>query len=384
MKYLLYYIFFFLPPDHLHCQDTSKSIDSLLRTYYKDTLPGAIVLISKNNHTIFKKGYGLANLQTREKINSSTNFNIGSLTKQFTAFSIVQLAAKKQLSLQDKLTKYFHGFNNKTGNLITIRQLLTHSSGIIDHYAFTDTSLIKHAADKDVLSAVKNIDSTYFTPGTKYRYSNTAYCLLAMIIEKVSGQLYNDYIKKNIFTALSMPHAVVLRPGMHVYHQAYGYDYDSNKNSFSKLDADEAIFFSTEGDGGIYTSADEYLLWYRSLQKPLPVDKSVVQECRSSQFMIDTLNNLSYGYGWFVSEKDAAKAVYHTGSNGGFRAIVYSVPSKDYMITIFSNRTGVDLEVLVQQINKILGVTNNSFTKIETLVSFINSSPIFAPCKEII
>jgi D-alanyl-D-alanine carboxypeptidase len=384
MKLIICAVLFFLCAAPVYCQDNTKSIDSLLRTYYKENEPGAFVLISQNNQPIFKKGYGLANLQTKEKISSNTNFNIGSLTKQFTAFCIVQLAAKKQLSLQDKLIKYFPGFNHKTGNLITIQQLLTHSSGIIDHYAFTDTSLVKHATDKDVLNAVKNIDSTYFIPGTKYRYSNTAYCLLAMIIEKISGMPYNDYVNKNIFTPLSMQHAVVLQTGKPVYNQAFGYDYDSSKNAFSKLDADEAIFFSTEGDGGIYTSADEYLQWYQSLQQPLPANSSIVQKCRSAQFEIDSLNKLSYGYGWFVSEKDSTKAVYHTGSNGGFRAIVFTLPSKNYMVTIFSNRTGIDLEKMVQQINEILGVTNNSFTKVEALVSFINSSPIFAACKEII
>ena len=183
---------------------------------------------------------------------------------------------------------------------------------------------------------------------------------------------------------LSMQHAVVLQTGKPVYNQAFGYDYDGSKNAFSKLDAGEAIFFSTEGDGGIYTSADEYLHWYHSLQQPLPVNSSIVQKCRSPQFKIDSLNRLSYGYGWFVSEKDSIKAVYHTGSNGGFRAIVFTVPSKNYLVTIFSNRTGIDLEKMVQQINEILGVTNNSFTKVGALVSFINSSPIFAACKEII
>ncbi|HTE09305.1 MAG TPA: serine hydrolase domain-containing protein [Chitinophagaceae bacterium] len=384
MKLIICAVLFFLCTTPVYCQYNTKSIDSLLRTYYKENEPGAFVLISQNNQPIFKKGYGLANLQTKEKISSHTNFNIGSLTKQFTAFCIVQLAAKKQLSLQDKLIKYFPGFNHKTGNLITIQQLLTHSSGIIDHYAFTDTSLVKHATDKDVLNAVKNIDSTYFIPGTRYRYSNTAYCLLAMIIEKISGMSYNDYINKNIFMPLSMQHAVVLQTGKPVYNQAFGYDYDGSKNAFSKLDADEAIFFSTEGDGGIYTSADEYLHWYHSLQQPLPVNSSIVQKCRSPQFKIDSLNRLSYGYGWFVSEKDSIKAVYHTGSNGGFRAIVFTVPSKNYLVTIFSNRTGIDLEKMVQQINEILGVTNNSFTKVGALVSFINSSPIFAACKEII
>jgi D-alanyl-D-alanine carboxypeptidase len=384
MKYLFYTVLFFLTAEQACSQSSLQSIDSLLLTYYKGNEPGAVVVISRSNKTIFKKGYGLANVQTKQGITSSTHFNIGSLTKQFTAFCIVQLAEKKRLLLNDKLVKYFPDFNKKTGNLITIQQLLTHSSGIIDHYAFTDTTITKHATDKDVLNAVKNIDSTYFTPGTKYRYSNTAYCLLAMIIEKISGMSYHDYIKQNIFGPLSMKNAAVLQIGTPVYNSAYGYDYDSSKKIFSKLDADESIFFSTEGDGGIYTSIDEYLHWFHSLQYPLPANKAIVEKARSPQYIIDPVNKLSYGYGWFISDKDTARAVYHTGSNGGFRAIVFSIPAQNYTVAIFSNRTGIDLEKLVQQINTIEGVTNNSFTKIEALVSFINSSPIFAPCKEIL
>ncbi len=383
MKLFISFLVFFILATHTFGQHI-KRLDSLLRTCYKDNEPGAFVIISHNGQVTFKKGYGLANMQTAEKITSSTNFNIGSVTKQFTAFCIAQLAEKKKLSLQDKIIKYFPDFNPATGNAITIQMLLTHCSGIIDHYAFTDTNTVKHATDKDVLNAVKNIDSTYFIPGTKYRYSNTAYCLLAMIIEKISGMPYNEYISKNIFTPLQMQHAVVLQTGKPIYSRAYGYEYDADKKHFTKLDEDEAIFFSTEGDGGIYTSADNYLKWFLSLQNPLPQNKNVVQQCRSAHFLIDSLNKLSYGYGWFVSEKDAVKAVYHSGSNGGFRAMVFTIPSKKYMVAVFSNRTGVDLEQLVQQINEIAGVTNNSFTKVEALVSFINSSPIFAPCKEIL
>ena len=384
MKYLVYTTLLLLCTGPVFCQANTKIVDSLLRTYYKETEPGAMVVIRQGNQTIFKKGYGLANLQTKEKITSATNFNIGSLTKQFTAFCIVQLSAKKQLSLQDKLIKYFPDFNKKTGNLITIQQLLTHCSGIVDHYAFTDTNRVRHAADKDVLDAVKNIDSTYFPPGTAYRYSNTAYCLLALIIEKISGMAYSTYISKNIFIPFSMQRAAVLQMGKPIYQQAYGYDFDSSRHAFSKLDAAEAIFFSTEGDGGIYTSADAYLHWWQSLQEPPAASKNTVEKCRTGQFLIDAAAKLSYGYGWFISDKDTVKAVYHTGSNGGFRALVFTLPSKNYMVSIFSNRTGVDLEKVLQQINEIMRVSNNSFTKVEALVSFINTSPIFAPCKEIL
>jgi len=384
MKYIVYTLLFLPAFVHISAQDAVKSIDSLLHTCYRENEPGAMVLISYNRQTIFKKGYGLANTATRAAINSRTLFNIGSITKQFTAFAILQMAANKQLSLNDRLTKYFPGFNPKTGNRITLRHLLTHSSGIADHYAYTDTNRVKHAGDKDVLAAVKHIDTTYFTAGTQYRYSNTAYCLLALVIEKISGMSYQAYIRKNIFMPLHMQHSVVLQPGFPVNKSALGYDFDSNRQQFNKLDAAESIFFSTEGDGGIYTSADEYLRWWQSLQQPSPASRATVQKARSPQFSVDSSQRLFYGYGWFVSDKDSIRVVSHTGSNGGFRAMVFTIPAKNYMVVIFSNRTGIDLEKLVQQINDILHITNNSFTKTAALVSCIHSSPIFAPCKEII
>jgi CubicO group peptidase (beta-lactamase class C family) len=137
---------------------------------------------------IFKNSYGLADLETKTNLNSTTNFNIGSLTKQFTAFAILQLVESKKLSLDDHLDKFFPGLNKKVAETITIKELLTHSSGLIDHYDLCDTKTMKHAHINDVLNAIKNTDSTYFVPGSHFRYSNTAYCLLSLIIEKISGE----------------------------------------------------------------------------------------------------------------------------------------------------------------------------------------------------
>jgi D-alanyl-D-alanine carboxypeptidase len=358
----------------LFCQATTDRLDSLFKTIYTDQYPGAAIAIESDAKIIFKKGYGLANLQTKDKIETTTNLNIGSLTKQFTAYCILQLAGRGKLSLDDKLVKYFPGFNLKTGNVISVRQLLTHSSGIIDHYAFTDTNIIKHATDKDVLTAVENVDSTYFIPGSKYRYSNTAYCLLALIIEKLSGISYNDFVKKNIFEPLGMNHSAVLKIGSLKFHAALGYTVSpnaiDNKKQFEVLDADQSIFFSTEGDGGIYTSIDDYLKWCNAWQNGNKLNKALMQQAQSAHFLIDPVNKLSYGYGWFVSEKNKTKLVYHTGSNGGFRAISFFIPSSKYHIIIFSNRDDIDLEELVIKINIILHVNNESFTKIESLVSF--------------
>jgi len=384
MKHIFYLFLFVAAVPAAKAQDPRvDSIDSLLRTYYNDSTPGAAVLISVNKKTFFDEAYGLADLQAKERTGIHTNFNIGSLTKQFTAFCIVDLAAKKQLSLEDKIIKYFPSFSKKVGNLVSIRQLLSHSSGILDHYSFTDTTRIRHATDKDVLEPIQHIDSTYFTPGTRYRYSNTAYCLLALIIEKISGKSYADYVDQEIFKRLQMQQTTVFAPGKPIVEQAVGYVYDSSKKTFSKLDADEAIFFSTEGDGGVYTSISDYDRWWQFLQDTTSKYAAVVEAVRTPHLAVQPETKLFYGYGWFVSNLDTARVVYHTGSNGGFRAIVFSIPSQNYMVTIFSNRTGVDLEKLVQEINAIMGITNNSFTKIEGLVSRIHSSTIFAPCKEI-
>ena len=113
-------------------------IDSLFRTIYKNDEPGVSIVIMEKGKPFFKNNYGIADMATRHKISSSTNFNIGSLTKQFTAMSILQLAEKKKLSLDDKLGKFFPEVNRKLADAITVRHLLTHSSGIVEHYDLTD------------------------------------------------------------------------------------------------------------------------------------------------------------------------------------------------------------------------------------------------------
>jgi len=339
--------------------DTAKmqlQIDSLLETIYKIDAPGISMCIIQKGELVFKKSYGLADLQTKSNLNSKTSFNIGSLTKQFTAFAILQLAERKKLSLDDHLSKFFPGVNKKVAETITIKELLTHSSGIIDHYDLTDTKNMKHAHINDVLNAIKNTDSTYFIPGSHFRYSNTAYCLLSLIIEKISEMTYAQYLKKNIFVPLSMKNTVIWSEKEKIENEATGYEFDSVAKSFKKSGADENIFFSTEGDGGIYTSVDDYLKWFTALQSGKIFRKEMISKARTSQFVIDKENQMSYGYGWFIDEGFIPRKVYHSGSNGGFRAYSFSIPEKNFLILIFSNRNDVDLEKLVKQVFNICSI----------------------------
>jgi D-alanyl-D-alanine carboxypeptidase len=358
-----------------------REIDSLLNGYYSPNEPGAAVAIMQDGEVVFKKCYGVGNLESKEKITLSTIFNIASITKQFTAMAILQLAEMKKLSLQDSLLKFFPDFNAKVGGRVTVKHLLTHCSGIADHYENTDLQKVKHVADRNVLNAVKDNDSVYFPAGTKYRYSNTAYCLLAMIIEKVTGISYGQYLRRYIFEPAGMKHSQVWDENLPSKKRATGYRFDIASKSFSKSDADENIFFSTLGDGGIYTSVDEYLLWFSALQNATTLNDSLTEMARTIQFRIN--DQLGYGFGWFVGNSDNQSTAYHTGSNGGFRSIVFSIPAKNYLLVIFSNRTGIDMEEVAIKINKILRTSSKPFTKIEPFISFQVCWPIFAPCKMI-
>ena len=367
MKQILVYYLLFPMTIHAVAQNESARIDSLMSSLYKPGYPGAAIAVVKSGEVVFKKGYGVADLDSKNAITSSTNFNICSMTKQFTAYGILQLLHAGKLSLDDKLNKYFHDFAPRVAGMITIRNLLTHSSGIVDHYSYVDKKLYKEFWDKDVLTAIQHIDSVYFQPGSRYQYSNTAFCLLSQIIERLSGETYPAYIVNHIFTPLGMNRSGVIQPDFRISDRALGYE--CVNDTFKISDAKESLFFSTMGDGGVYTSIDDYLKWIFAIQQKKVLNPLLVQEAQSPQFLIDTARKISYGYGWFVAGSGNEKLVYHTGSNGGFRTIVFTKPSENYSVVIFSNRTGVDLEDLIRVINKIYGVDDKAFVKLETLIS---------------
>ncbi len=348
---------------------TKYIIDSFLRITYTDSLPGATVGIIKNNSFVFAKSYGVRNLKTGEKITSSTDFNIASLTKQFTAIAILLLEEQHKLSLTDKLSRFFPDMNKKVADSITIQQLLTHSSGIRDHYDYIDTKTLKHAHNIDVYNAVKNVDSLYFKPGTKFQYSNTGYCLLALVIEKVSGISYNDYMQQNIFQPAGMKDTRIWNEQASILQPATGYDKDSITNRFMPSGANEHIFFSTEGDGGIYTSLADYIHWLSALQKENVFSKKIVDKARTIEHYIDAKSKLGYGFGWFVDESETNKKVYHSGSNGGFRTYSFTIPAENFMIVVFSNRSDIDIEETARKIYSLLFPDKKPFTKIEVLTS---------------
>jgi D-alanyl-D-alanine carboxypeptidase len=350
-----------------NAQNEHDRTDSLMSSIYQYDSPGAAIAVIKDGRVVFKRGYGLADLHSKAPITPSTNFNICSMTKQFTACAILQLQRDGKLSLDDNLSRFFPDFAPGVASIVSVRHLLTHSSGIMEHYSFVDRARYTEFWDKDVLTALRSVDSLYFQPGSRYRYSNAAFCLLALIIEKLSGETYPAYLRNHVFGPLNMMRSDVIQPDFKIADRAFGYECD--KDTFRIADAKESLFFSTMGDGGVYTSIDDYLRWITAIQQKSVMDPALVNEVQSAQFPIDTARNLSYGFGWFVAGSGDSRLVYHTGSNGGFRTIVLTKPSAKYAVVIFSNRTGVDLEDLVRAINKIYAIDDKAFVKLESLIS---------------
>ena len=350
-----------------NAQNEHARTDSLMSSMYQGGRPGAAIAVIKDGSVVFKKGYGVADVDSKALITPSTNFNICSMTKQFTAYAILQLQRAGKLSLDDKMSRFFPDFASGVASMVSVRQLLTHSSGMREHYSYVERTLYKEFWDKDVLTALRAVDSLYFPPGSRYRYSNAAFCLLSLIIEKLSGETFPAYICNQVFAPLDMMRSNVIQPDFNISNRAFGYECE--KDTFRIADAKESLFFSTMGDGGVYTSIDDYLRWITAIQQKRVLDAALVEEAQSRQFPIDTTRNLSYGFGWFVAGSGDSKLVYHTGSNGGFRSIVLMKPSAKYAVIVFSNRTGVDLEDLVRIINRIYGIDDKAFVKLDTLIS---------------
>jgi CubicO group peptidase (beta-lactamase class C family) len=227
-----------------------KQIDSIMLPLVKNNLLSGTVLIAVNDAIVFQKAFGMANVENGIQNKEDTKFEIASITKMFTAISIMQLYERGKLDLQDKLIKYLPDFT--PGNKITIYNLLTHTSGLPSYYALGKN----HADFKEVISWIKAL-SLKFEPSTDFEYSNSGYALLAFVIENISGLTYEDYLRHNIFIPCEMNHSgmIPLDPALTARDLAKGY----STNESGGLQRSEWRGPLGKGDGALYsTSGDMY------------------------------------------------------------------------------------------------------------------------------
>lgn len=310
-------------------------VDGLFGDYDHPEVPGASVAIYRDGRIALAKAYGCADLGARAPARVETNYRLASVTKQFTAMCIMQLAERGQLAYDDPITRFFPDFP-AIGRGITVRQFLGHTSGLKDYEDLIPPGRTEQLQDRDVLEILKSQEQTYFPPGTQYRYSNSGYALLALVVEQISGQDFATYLKENIFAPLGMDATVAYEPGIStVPRRALGY----RRTDAGWEDADQSMTSAVLGDGGIYTSVVDYFRWDQALYTDQLVSRGALAEAFTPAKLADgTATN--YGFGWRIDERNGVTVIHHNGETCGFNTAVRRVPERRLAVVVFTNRAG--------------------------------------------
>jgi CubicO group peptidase (beta-lactamase class C family) len=296
------------------------NVDALMRDYAGD-VPGASVLVVRDGRVLLRKSYGLANLEERIAATPDTHYRLASVTKQFTAASILLLG----IPLDDPITKYLA--LPDYANAITIRHLLSHTSGLPAYEDLIPAGTTQQLKDADVLRILAQQNTTYFSPGTRYRYSNTGYAFLALIVERVSGQRFADFLRESIFKPAGMNTTVAFEEGIStVPNRAYGY---SRNGKWHRTD--QSLTSAVLGDGGIYTSTDDLVHWIAWLESGR-FDRALKPETVTDDAAVQ------YGFGWRISEHGGRRLVAHTGETMGFRNALVRFPDQHLTVVVLTNR----------------------------------------------
>jgi CubicO group peptidase (beta-lactamase class C family) len=337
--------------------------------------PGLAVLVLKNGHVVFERGYGGAELRTQTKIDSKTNFRLASVTKQFTALAIMLLVHDGKLRYNETLTDVFPDFPDY-GKSITIRNLLNHTSGLLDYdellmkqYGDTPMEQIPQIKDAGVLDLLKKQSGTSFPPGTKWEYSNSGYAVLAMVVEKVSGKSFGDFLHARIFLPAGMKHTVAYENGKNeVPHRAYGHTKSKLDGSFAQTD--QSPTSAVLGDGGIYTSLEDMARWDDALREHKLLSELEIQPAFTPTRLNDgsqpywpketdgdpkaSPRPADYGFGWFLDPYQGHKRNYHDGGTIGFRTTIQRFVDEHWTIVVLSNRNDLNPDELSLKVADIV------------------------------
>jgi len=310
------------------------------------SMPGAAVEVIRNGKIVFQHGYGVTDLRTNSKIDEQTNFRLASLTKQFTAMAIMLLAHDGRLRYDESLTEVFPEFPGY-GKNITFREILNHTSGLLDYedlmakqYGNTPDDQIPQISDAGVLARMEKASTTQFPPGSKWQYSNSGYCVLALVIEKVSGKSYTDFLHERIFAPLQMTNSVAYVKGKNeIPNRAYGHTGDGT----TFRETDQSSTSATLGDGGVYTSLADLAKWdaalaAHTLLSEAEMRPALTQVHPSASPAQENGHSVSYGFGWFLEPYHGHERMWHYGETIGFRTSIQRFPKDHLTVIVLCNR----------------------------------------------
>ena len=356
-------------------QVASAQLDGIFAALKSSNAPGAAVLVVYDGRTVFRRGYGVTDLHTLHPIDAKTNFRLASFTKQFTATAIMLLVHDGKLHYDDRLTDFFPEFP-AYGKSITIRNLLNHTSGLEDYeellmnqYPDTAPENVPQILDAGVLKILEQQNGGKFPPSSQWEYSNSGYAVLAMVVEKVSGESFGQFLRQRIFVPLKMKNTLAYEQGKNeVPHRAYGHSWIANAKAAGDTEkieektrdvwqqTDQSPTSAVLGDGGIYSSLDDLAKWDRALRnhtllseaEMLPALTPVQPTAKPAKFPESP--NVSYGFGWFLDPYNGHKRMSHDGSTIGFGTTIQRFPDDKLTIIVLANRTDINPQELALKV----------------------------------
>lgn len=315
----------------LQAQNNSAQYDALLNEVFNSEGPGAAALVAKKGKIVYKNAVGMANLELGVAMKPDNVFEIGSITKQFTAVSILKLREEGKLSLEDDITKFIADYPSH-GHKITIHHLLNHTSGIKSYTGIEEFSKVWRLdhTPLELIDVFKH-KPMEFAPGEKWNYNNSAYFILGYVIEKVSGMSYEEYLEKNIFKPLGMKNTYYGSMSRIIKNRATGYD--------KKEDYVHAEYLSLTipyAAGSIMSTVEDLFIWQMALKAEKVINKESLALAQTN-YALNNGEKTDYGYGWGINEIFGSPTVEHSGGIFGYLSNGIYLPEEDVYVAVLSN-----------------------------------------------
>lgn len=331
--------------------DIAKRVDKVFEKWNRTDSPGCALSVMKDGRIVYKHGYGMADLDHNVTITPSTVFHVASMSKQFTAASILMLAQQGKLSVDDDVRKYIPELPD-FGSVITIRHLIYHTSGLRDQWNLLSLAGWRYSldliTDDDVMSVITTQKELNFKPGDKHVYCNTGYTLMAIIVKRVSGMSFREFTSKNIFEPLGMSHTFFRDDHAEIVkNNAYGYESEDNGPFRLAL-----TNFDTAGATSLHTTVEDLALWDENFYHPRVGGASFTEQ----MLQRGKLNNgemLDYAFGLAVGKYKGLATVDHSGGDAGYRSDMTRFPDQHFSAAVLCNSADTVPPLLVRQVADI-------------------------------
>ncbi len=324
---------------------TYRAVDRVFSAFRDTDAPGCALGVSKDGRTIYERGYGMANLETGTPIRPSSIFHVASVSKQFTATAIMLLARDGELSVDDNIRKYLPEIPDY-GTPITIRHLLTHTSGLRDQWELIGLARGRFEEDRiteaDVMDIVPRQKALNFKPGDEYLYSNTGFTLLAVIVKRVSGQSLKDFADARIFKPLGMS-------STH-FHDDYTMLVPNRTSAYQPRGNSWRVSvpnFDVYGATSLFTTAGDLLKWENNFDKPVVGDRALFQQMET-QARLTNGDSTGYGFGLSIGTYRGARVIEHNGADAGYRSYAGRFPDLGVAIAIACNTSTANTTALAR------------------------------------